>query len=158
MKAVLMVCSNRDVTLRTTYGSIFFKKDEPRLVNPNMVPEALKVGVLPVNTEETLFDEPVEEKEPVDTGTRSAILEKTIEEIYEANNPDDFTAGDKPSVKAVQRRSKLRKVSAAEIKTVLDKRNKAALEARTAQEKEKLAKKGQKPAEVDPPDDDEYDG
>ena len=157
MKAVMMVCTNRSVTLRTSYGSIAFEKDVPRLVAPQMVDKALQIGVLPVDPEEKLFDTPVKENEPIDPGSRMVRIEEAIEDIYERNDPDDFTAGDKPSVKAVQRVSKIPKVSAMDIKTVLDKRNKYALGLREAQERDKQRLKDERKAEADPPDDNEYD-
>lgn len=147
MKALMMIC-NRTFTLRTIFGSLAFAKDEPRLVAPQMIPEALQRGVLPVDSDEPLFEKDPEVEEPTDPGSRHAAITRAIENIYDRNDPDEFTTGRAPKTISVAKEAGLAKVGAHEIKAVLDKRNKAAYEADlAAQQKIKAVSK------MDPPDD-----
>jgi len=157
MKPTLMVC-NRDVTLRTIYGSVAFQKDKPRLVPPSLVAEALHIGVLPVDQDKPLFKEKAKEDEPVDPGTRAVRIGEAIEALYAKNNPDDFTAGASPKLVAVAREAGLPKVGSAEVKTYLEKRNKAAFDKAMEQKKAKKKTPAKKAAVAEPPDDDEYEG
>ena len=149
--AVMMVCTWGNPTLRTEFGSIAFKKDEPRLVAPHMISFALERGIVPVDKEEKLFEDPKEE-EPISHGSRLKAITEAIERIYERNNPDDFTTGATPKIAAVQKESKVPKVSSAEVKKILVERNER-LEARAAADRK--AKKEKSVAETEPPDDDE---
>ena len=149
MKAVMMV-ANRDVTLRTLFGSKTFKKDEPALVAPQLVKDALAIGILPVDGKSPIKEEPESEKEPIDQASRTERVRQAIEAIYDANDPDEFTTGATPKLKSVAKRAGLKKVSIKEVKDILTERNEAALKAEM-EAKAKQAKK--KPAE-DPPDND----
>jgi hypothetical protein len=158
MKPTLMVC-NRDVTLRTTYGSIMFEENKPRLVPPSMVADALHIGVLPVDQDQALFKEKAKKDEPVDPGTRAVRIGEAIEALYAKNDPDDFTAGASPKLVAVAREAELPKVGSNEVKTYLEKRNKAAFDKAMEQKKAKKKTPAKKKAAVaEPPDDDEYEG
>ena len=153
MKAVMMV-ANRDVVLRTIRGSQTFVKDEPALVSPHLVESALQIGILPVDAKEKLFPEREEtEEEPIDVGSRNEAIRRAIELIYERNDPDDFTTGATPKLKAVAKVAKLKKVNTIEVKAVLDKRNEALLQAELEQSKQKKAA-AKKAAAEDPPDND----
>jgi hypothetical protein len=150
MKAVNMIC-NRTCTLRTTFGSIAFEKDVARLVAPQLVEAALKIGVLTADPKEKLFEPEKDEEEAHDLGTRNAMITKAVEAIIEENNPDEFTTGSSPKLVAIQKRTGLKKVGSHELKKVLDKRNQAALDADVKQKQEEHAAKVRASAE-DPPD------
>lgn len=127
MKAIMMVC-NRSFSLRTIFGSIAFKENEPTLVSPQMVEKALSAGVLPCDADEELFEREETEQEPTDPGTRGAAITRAVENIFARNNPDEFTTGSSPKVVAVAKEANLSKIGAHEIKAVLDLRNKHAFE------------------------------
>ena len=154
MKAVMMIC-NRNCTLRTTYGSLAFEKDVERLVAPQMVPAALAIGVIAVDSNEPVFAKEAKDPEPLDPGSRTEAITLAIEDIFKRNDPDDFTTGAAPKTTAVAKLAGIGKVGAHEIKTILAKRNLAKHEASMAaiatapKAKSKTAKK----AKVDPPDD-----
>jgi hypothetical protein len=149
MKAIMMIC-NRTFALRTIFGSLAFTKDEPRLVAPQMIPEALQRGVLAVDPDEPLFEKDSKDEEPTDPGSRNAAITRAVENIYARNDPDEFTAGRAPKTIAVAKEAGLAKVGAHEIKAILDIRNNAAYEADLIN-KRKLKEKA-KLEETDPPD------
>lgn len=158
MKAVNMIC-NRNCTLRTTFGSIQFFEDVERLVAPQMVEAALAIGVKLVNPKDDPFEAtPANAQEPTDPGSRLAIITSAVEEMYERNDPNEFTTGSTPKLTDVARISGLTKVSGAEVKKVLTVRNKrieeAAAEAKRLDNETKIAKKKAAKAKKneDPPD------
>ena len=149
MQAVKMIC-NRTCTLRTTFGSVVFEKDVARLVAPQLVEAALGIGVLPVDSNEKLFEPEADPKEAPDAGTRNAMITKAVEAIIAKNDPDEFTAGAAPKLVSIQKRTGLKKVGSHELKKVLDKRNQAALDVEMAGKKAEQAKA--KTPKEDPPD------
>jgi hypothetical protein len=152
MQATMMVCKWGNPDVRTTFGSIKFEKDVPRLVAPHMVTHCLERGITPVDEDAKLFEDSVSPEEPLDVGSRAAAIEKAVEAIIARNDPDEFTAGASPKVQAVAKEANLSKVSASEVKKVLDERNKK-LEANAAALRK--AKTESKAAVTEPPDDDE---
>ena len=151
MKAVLMIC-NRNCFLRTTYGSLQFEKDVERLVAPQMVPAALAIGVIAVDSNEPVFAKEAKDPEPLDPGSRIEAITLAVENIFERNDPDDFTTGAAPKTVAVAKLAGIGKVGAHEVKAVLTKRNEAKHKASMA-ELTKTKPKAEKKAKVDPPDD-----
>jgi hypothetical protein len=155
MKAVKMIC-NRNCSLRTTYGSVEFEKDVERLVAPQMVPAALAIGVIAVDSNEPVFAKEADDPEPLDPGSRMEAITFAIEDIFKRNDPDDFTTGSSPKTIAVAKLAGIGKVGAHEIKQVLTKRNEAKHKVSMAELTKGTTVKTEtavKKAKADPPDD-----
>lgn len=115
-----------------------------------MISAALERGITPVDDAKPLFTDAPKPDEPLDPGTRAVRIETAIEAIFDRNNPDEFTTGATPKVKAVQKESGIPKISASEIGVILAERNEkleAMAQARNKQDQEETAA-----ADEDPPD------
>ena len=90
--------------VRTTFGSLRFDPDEPRLVAPNMINECLARGVeMADDAPPPVEEEHTPEPEPQEQIARADAISKAVEAIYARNNPDEFTATGTPKIIAVQR-------------------------------------------------------
>lgn len=122
-KPIKMVLNNRTHTLRTTLGhSIHFPKGEPVNVPPMLLSQAMAIGAQPLEGETAEIEAPeVPKPEPADPQERLKLVKKAVEEIYEANDPDTFTASNNPKLAVLSEKTGF-KVSKRELQVVLNAR------------------------------------
>ena len=121
---IKMVLHNRSYTLRTTLGhSIHFPKGEPVNVPTMLLSQAMAIGAQPVEGETAELEAPeVPEPEPADPEERLSRVKMAAEEIYEANDPDTFTASNNPKLAVLSDKVGF-KVSKRELQIVLNARS-----------------------------------
>lgn len=97
----------RDRTIESTLGHcLFFKKNEPQHVPPELVKDVLSAGGEPADddaaalTEKTLTTQ-ASKTEPTDPNERAERLSEAIAILVEAGQREAFTAGGAPHIKSL---------------------------------------------------------
>jgi len=106
MSGAILMVSFRDFSLRTLYGSINFKANEPRLVAPAIAEEALTYGIVPVDQDSEVI-KPQKEPKAVPTGKaeRKAAIQVALDTMNAragtAEGREDWTAARRPKMAVV---------------------------------------------------------
>lgn len=102
MKTIPMMAL-RNITLRSLTGyCVKFTKNVPVAVPNFCVKEAMALGAVPIEPEDIREEETTQAVEPMGLEREEALF-KTFERLIAEDSRDNFTAGGKPTKRAVAR-------------------------------------------------------